>query len=192
MSQDLICRDCLVRDLIIRDCLVQLKSCGYPTPGQELVRLSGILRRLVKWAVENGFHNTLEFLMQNGGVIDQNTIELAAPQGLGLVPVQLGQLECLKLFTIPSNKQGRVIEIAARYGELECLKYFHALGYPLTPHAGVEAVVNGHLPCLEYVHQNGGDMHECIYGFACEGPNQECMDYLVKNHVKDGMNGTYE
>lgn len=111
--------------------------------------------------------------------------------GVYLTAIQFGQLECLRYAV--ENECPRLCSImclyahAALYGQLQCLEYlFEVYPPPINKYNNYDriiraALIGGHLPILQHVHQNCPQLELDAYYSRDAITNLDCIKYIHTN-----------
>jgi len=95
-----------------------------------------------------------------------------------------GSLDCLKY--IIERRQSQVedgnfsiyaCDAAAENGHLHCLQYLHEQGCPWDYNVGITAASAGSLSCLQYFYENGGEWHHLVCQAAALNGHLPCLQY---------------
>jgi hypothetical protein len=147
-----------------------------------------------KYAAENGYSELLKYFHENKCPLDDNAYDSAAANG---------HLECLRyLHENNCPPSDEMTHFAAENGHLDCIKYLHEKGYPLDQNKctyvtrkfykqfwhdldchqckGICSVAseNGHVDCLEYLHNNGCVLSDRTINRTVTNGHLECLMYL--------------
>ncbi len=70
---------------------------------------------------------------------------------------------------------------ACNNGHLECLEYMHENGFEWYSIAATYAALNGHLDCLKFIHEMGYVWDENTAVYAAQCPKVEILKYVLMN-----------